>query len=167
MKKIEVEKITDNFIHIIGKEWMLVAAGNREKFNMMTANWGGVGFLWNKPVVFIFVRPERYTYGFIEQQERFTLSFMGEEHKGVYKICGSRSGRDIDKVAATGLTSVFTENGTPAFEESRLTLECRKLYAAPLTAENFLEKDIYIQWYGAHGGDHTLFVAEIVNAWSN
>ena len=59
MKAIDPSQLTDNFIGIISKEWMLVSAGDREKFNMMTANWGGVGYLWHKPVVFVFIRPER------------------------------------------------------------------------------------------------------------
>ena len=50
MKAIEPSLVKDNFIEIIGKEWMLVSAGDKDKFNMMTASWGGVGFLWNKPV---------------------------------------------------------------------------------------------------------------------
>ena len=62
MKAIEPNLIKDNFIEIIGKEWMLVSAGDKDKFNMMTASWGGVGFLWNKPVVFVFIRPERDVY---------------------------------------------------------------------------------------------------------
>lgn len=165
MKQVDIERISDNFIHIIGKEWMLVSAGNKEKFNMMTANWGGVGFLWNKPVVFIFVRPERYTYEFVESQPFFTLSFMSEEYKDVHKICGSKSGREIDKVAATGLTPIFTENGNPAFEESRLTLECKKLYADTIKESRFINKEIYEKWYGLKGGDHKMFIAEITNAW--
>lgn len=166
MKKLDVEMLTDNFVRTIGKEWMLVTAGDKEKFNMMTASWGGIGFLWNKPVAFVFIRPERYTYEFIEKQPGFTLSFMGEEHKEVHKICGSKSGRDLDKVAATGLTPVFTENGNVTFAESRLVLECRKLYAADIDKECFLVPDIYENWYGAKGGDHKMFIAEIVGAWS-
>lgn len=57
MKAINPNEIKDNFIELIGKEWMLVSAGDKEKFNMMTASWGGVGVLWNRPVVFaLFVR---------------------------------------------------------------------------------------------------------------
>ena len=95
MKKIEPNKLPDNYINIIGNEWMLVTAGTKEKFNTMTASWGGTGFLWNRPVVFIFIRPERYTYEFIENGDYFTLSFLGQEHKDVHKICVSKSGRDI------------------------------------------------------------------------
>ena len=57
MKAINPNEIKDNFIELIGKEWMLVSAGDKEKFNMMTASWGGVGVLWNRPVVFAFIRP--------------------------------------------------------------------------------------------------------------
>ena len=56
MKAINPNEIKDNFIELIGKEWMLVSAGDKEKFNMMTASWGGVGVLWNRPVVFAFIR---------------------------------------------------------------------------------------------------------------
>lgn len=101
MKEINVSELKDNMFDAISKEWMLVTAGTQEKFNMMTASWGGTGVLWAKPVAFIFIRPERYTYQFIEEGETLTLSFLGEEHKDIHKICGSKSGRDIDKVAAT------------------------------------------------------------------
>ncbi|MCK7537157.1 MAG: hypothetical protein MZV63_42425 [Marinilabiliales bacterium] len=64
--QIDPAEITDNLIGLIASDWMLVTAGSSDKFNTMTANWGGAGYLWNKPVVFVFVRPERYTYEFIE-----------------------------------------------------------------------------------------------------
>ena len=89
MKKLEISHLNDNFFETISKEWMLVTAGNSSKFNTMTANWGGIGFLWNKPVVYIFIRPERYTHKFIETNDYFTLSFLGEENKDIHKICGS------------------------------------------------------------------------------
>ena len=57
----------EDIIKLISKEWMLVTAGTSESFNTMTANWGGIGFLWNKPVAFVFIRPERYTHEFIEK----------------------------------------------------------------------------------------------------
>ena len=66
MKPIAVSQLSDNFFETISKEWMLVTAGNKDAFNTMTANWGGIGFLWNKPVVYVFIRPERYTFGFME-----------------------------------------------------------------------------------------------------
>ena len=130
----------------------------------MTANWGGAGFLWNRPVAFIFIRPERYTFDFIEQNDYLTLSFLGEEHKEVHKICGSKSGRDMDKVKATGLSPLFTENGSIIFEQARLTFECKKLYADLIKPRNFIDKSITDRWYGeSHGGFHKMYVMEIVN----
>ena len=148
MKEIKVNELTDNLFETISKEWMLVTAGTKDKFNTMTANWGGAGFLWNRPVAFIFIRPERYTFDFIEQNDYLTLSFLGEEHKEIHKICGSKSGRDMDKVKATGLSPLFTENGSITFEQARLTFECKKLYADLIKPGNFIDKSITDRWYG-------------------
>ena len=141
MKKLEVKDLKENFFEAIGKEWMLVTAGTKEKFNTMTASWGGIGWLWNKPVAFVFIRPERYTYEFVEENDYLTLSFLGEENKKIHAICGSKSGRNIDKVKETGLKPVFTENGNVLFEQARLSLECKKLYADGIKPECFLDKE--------------------------
>lgn len=161
MKKLKIGDLSDNVFDIIGKEWMLVTAGNQENFNTMTASWGGMGWLWNKPVAFVFVRPERYTYEFIEKNERLTLSFLGEENRKIHSVCGSMSGRDIDKVKETGLKPFFTEQGSVCFEQARLSLECKKLYADTIKSENFFEQESLNKWYGAHGGFHTMYILEI------
>ena len=164
--KLEASDLPDNVIQLIGKEWMLVTAGNENSFNTMTASWGGIGFLWNKPVVYIFIRPERYTREFVDAKGAFTLSFLGEEHKTAHKICGAKSGRDIDKVAATGLTPYFTDLGNPCFEESRLTLECKTLYVTKMDKDHFVDPALSEKWYSAMAGNpHNVYVAEILNAW--
>ena len=91
MKKIEVSELTENFFETISKEWMLVCAGDANRYNMMTASWGGIGWLWNKPVAFVFIRPERYTFEFTENNDFMTLSFLGKSPKAreVYNLCGS------------------------------------------------------------------------------
>lgn len=165
MKPIAPAEIADNFIDIIGREWMLVTAGRPENFNMMTASWGGAGYLWNKPVATIFVRPERYTYGFVEEAGRFSLSFLGEAHKAVHKVTGSKSGRDTDKVSEAGLHPRFTETGGIFYEETRLGLECKVLYADMIEASNFLDPALAGQWYGTKGGFHKMYVAEITAAY--
>lgn len=167
MKEINVSELKDNMFDAIGKEWMLVTAGNSSSFNTMTASWGGVGVLWGKPVAFIFIRPERYTREFIERENGLTLSFLGEAHRDVHSICGSKSGRDIDKVAATGLKPIFTEKGNVTFEQSRMTLECRKLYEQTISADNFIDKDMVDRWYGEKGGMHIMYVLEIEHVWVN
>ena len=152
----------EDIFNLIGKQWMLVTAGNQERFNTMTASWGGIGWLWNKPVAFVFIRPERYTHEFVEANERFTLSFYGENFRKALQLCGSKSGRDTDKVAATGLTPVTLESGAITFAEARLTLDCRKLFKTSMEEANFIEKELVEKWYGgSHGGFHDLYVVEI------
>lgn len=158
------KEIDDNFIKLIGDQWMLVTAGDSSGYNMMTASWGCAGFLWNKPVVFIFIRPQRHTFGFIEGNEEFTLSFFGEEYRNALQICGTVSGRDVNKTEKTGLTPRYTDAGNVAFEEARLILECRKLYADFLNPEAFIDRAILEKSY-PEKDFHKVYVAEIVNAW--
>lgn len=165
MERIEPNKLTENFFETFSSEWMLITAGDKEHFNTMTANWGGIGYLWNKPVVFIFVRPERYTFEFTEKKDYFTISFLGEENKDVHKICGSKSGRDTDKVKETGLKPITTELGNVIFEQGRLTLECKKLYSDVIKKESFMDPELVEKWYTHKGNPHIMYVAEIVNAW--
>ena len=79
-KENKPELLTDNPFELIGADWMLVTAGTPEAFNTMTASWGGLGVLWERKVCFIFIRPTRYTYEFIEKSDYFTLSFFAEKH---------------------------------------------------------------------------------------
>lgn len=164
MNKTTLETLgKENAFDLIGKEWMLVTAGNSESFNTMTASWGGIGWLWNKSVAFIFIRPDRYTHDFIETNDRLTLSFYGEEYRKALQICGSKSGRDINKVEETGLTPLALESGAMTFNEARMTLDCRKLFKSPMTAQNFIDKDILERWYNDQpgGGLHDIYVVEI------
>lgn len=163
---VNPKEINENAIQLIGDKWMLVTAGDSARFNMMTASWGCMGYLWNKPVVFIFIRPERYTYGFIEENPSFTLSFFGPKYREALKICGTVSGRDVNKVEESGLTPYFTPSGNVSFNEAYLVLECKKLYAEPLNPEAFIDKEILASKYSEEeGGLHKVYVAEIVNAW--
>ena len=163
--QIEPTDIEGNLIRQIASDWMLVTAGDKHKFNTMTANWGGVGYLWNKHVVFVFVRPERYTYQFIENSRGFTLSFFKEKYRDALNLCGSKSGRDCDKVAEASLTPHFTELGYPAFREARLVLECRKLYAETLSKSSFVDEEPLKIHYSTKGGIHKMYIAEIVKVW--
>jgi flavin reductase (DIM6/NTAB) family NADH-FMN oxidoreductase RutF len=80
-RQVRPQDISDNPFHLIDSDWMLVTAGTIRKWNTMTASWGGLGILWNKPVAFSFVRPTRHTYEFIEQASRYTLSFFPERYR--------------------------------------------------------------------------------------
>jgi len=157
--EIEPEEIRENTFKLIGKDWMLVTAGTFEKFNMMTASWGGLGVLWGKKVCYSFIRPSRYTYSFIENSDTFTLSFFGEEYREALKICGEKSGRDINKVEATGLTPFEGLPGMISFKEASLILECKKIYYQDIVPENFLNSNI--QNHYKLEDYHRMYIGEI------
>ena len=164
MKKTELKTLaSENAFDLIGKSWMLVTAGNKEKFNTMTASWGGIGWLWNRPVAFVFIRPERFTHDFVEREERLTLSFYREDCRGILQFCGTKSGRDVDKVKETGLRPVALESGAMTFEQARLTLDCRKLFKSPMAAAGFIDRSILEKWYNDRPGGslHDVYVVEI------
>lgn len=166
MKEISVSQLTDNPFEAIGKEWMLVTAGTPDHFNFMTASWGGVGVLWGQPVAFVFIRPERYTHEFIERSERLTLAFLGEAHRGALNYCGTHSGRQVNKIEATGLTSCLTPGGCVTFDQARLTLECRKLYKTRMQAADFIDATCLTRWYGdGKGSLHDVYVVAIEHAY--
>ena len=99
-KEINIRQIDQSAVKLINDEWALITAGSEEKWNTMTVSWGGLGELWGRDAAFIFIRPQRYTREFIEKSEFFTLSFFGGKNKKELSLCGSKSGRDIDKAAA-------------------------------------------------------------------
>jgi flavin reductase (DIM6/NTAB) family NADH-FMN oxidoreductase RutF len=136
-REISPETITDNTFKLIDKDWMLITAGTLENWNTMTASWGGFGILWSRPVTFCFVRPTRHTYGYMERADRYTLSFFGAEWRDALTLCGTKSGRDTDKAAATGLKPVSGSTGAVWFEQARMVLECRKLYFTDIDPRNF------------------------------
>lgn len=158
-KKISAKEIKDNPFCLIGDDWGLVTAEKNGSVNMMTVSWGGVGVMWNKPVAFTFIRPQRYTFGFLESGSGFTISFFDEAHRKALSFCGSKSGRDHDKVKETGLTTVFTDDGLPYFAEARLVLVCKKLYAQPLCEEGVTDKDSVLQYY--QDDYHQMYISEI------
>ncbi len=141
-KEILADDLNANVTRLIGKEWMLITAGTLDDYNTMTAAWGGIGFLWNMPVVFAFVRPQRYTYDFCEKYPEFTLSFFSKEHKKALSYCGTHSGRDVNKALETGLVPIATENGNVSFEQSNLIIECTKLYFDDIKKANFIQPEI-------------------------
>ena len=101
--KIKPEELTENVFHLINDDWMLVAAEDGGRTNAMTASWGGVGILWGKKVAFVFVRPQRYTKEFIDKSDKLSLSFFDDSWRKMLNYMGTVSGRDEDKIAASGL----------------------------------------------------------------
>ncbi|WP_321424767.1 DUF4468 domain-containing protein [uncultured Bacteroides sp.] len=162
-KQIAPDKIPGNIIKMLSEDWMLITAGNKDKFNMMTASWGGIGFLYQKPVTFCFINPTRYTYQLMENNDTYTLSFYTEAYRDALKYCGSKSGKDVDKVKGSGLTPITTPTGSKAFSQAWLVIECRKMVAQFLQSESITDKSLKDNWAGKQM--HKMFIGEIINVW--
>ena len=148
MKEISVEGLKLNPSTLIGKEWALLTAGNKDGYNTMTVSWGQMGELWNKPTTVVYIRPQRYTKEFVDRH-REALSYLG-----------SHSGRDEDKLAKTDLTGTATDDYA-YIEQAKLVFVCKKLYRQPMTPDSFIDKSLIEKCYAA-GDFHEMYVGEIV-----
>jgi flavin reductase (DIM6/NTAB) family NADH-FMN oxidoreductase RutF len=111
----------------------------------------------------VFVRPQRYTFQFLQREEYFTLSFLPEEHRDVLAICGTFSGRDTDKVKKAGLTPVKLAEGVITFQKASKVIVCKKLYGADfINPDAFADASITGNIY-PQKDFHYLFVGEIVD----
>lgn len=158
-RRIDPAELTENAISLIGDDWMLITAEKAGKINMMTASWGGLGFLWGTPVAFVFIRPERYTFGFVEDGDTFTLSFFEEKYRDMLRMMGTKSGREVNKCAASGMMIDCSSPHSPFPEDARLVMKVRKLYA------DFLKEECFIDGapmkYYEKDGLHKMYVCKI------
>lgn len=160
MRKIDLGDLNMNLPELLEKRWALLTAADGEGCNPMTVSWGGVGRLWNLPVVTVYVRPQRYTKGLMDGEKYFSLTFLPEELHETVALCGARSGRDTDKVKECGLT-VLTDEKAPYFAQGELTFICRKVYAQDMAGECFTDPAVDSKNYP--GKDyHRMYVGEIV-----
>lgn len=157
-----VEEVEFSPFTKIGKEWALVSAGSKSKYNTMTVSWGGLGVLWGKNVAFLFIRESRYTKEFIDQGDFVSISFLDEQYRDALNFCGSHSGRDCDKFKEAGLTPAF-RHGIPYADEANFVLLCSKLASIPIEESTFIDKSLSPNFY-ADGDPHTMYVVEIIEA---
>ena len=150
----------ENAVRAIGENWMLIVAKDEKqnRANAMTASWGCIGMLWNKPVAICFIRPQRHTYSLVESTERISLAFPDAAYRSAMMLCGRKSGRDCDKLTEAGLTSSEMD-GVPVLDQAEWTLICRKLYADDLKEESFLDPSL-LSNYKDHDF-HRVYVCEI------
>ena len=145
-KSISPAELSGNIIQRISRQWALATAEKPDgTANTMTISWGGAGYLWNQPVAFLFVRPQRYTYEFVEAADGFSLCFLPEQYRSELQYCGTISGRDEDKIAHCGFT-VAHQDGVPYFEEAEAVLICKKIYAQDLTKDCALSELVTRQY---------------------
>lgn len=165
---IAPDSLRDNVFDLIGNQWMLVTAGDTAKMNTMTAAWGGFGMLWSKPTAFITIKDIRYTYQFLQDKHAYTLSFFDEKYRPALNICGTKSGRDTDKIKEAGLTPITTPSGMMTFKEARMVIECVDMYETELDPNAIrpaYKDSIVKEYYTADKGKHHLFLSEIKHIW--
>lgn len=159
MKQIDIREIKESAVKLINDDWALLSAGNENGWNTMTVSWGGLGELWNKDVVFVFVRPQRYTKEFIDRDGVFSLSFFGGKMKKEMGVCGSVSGRDHDKVQEAGISPVFCD-GTVYVDNAEYVLVCKTLYTDFIDPDGFVDKALDEKNY-SQKDYHKVYVAQI------
>ena len=148
MQEISYKDLKFNPFNLIGGEWMLITAGDENSL------WGH-----NDPTAVIYLRPSRYTKKFVDEEPYFTLCVMDKSFKKQMAYLGSVSGRDEDKIAKTGLTPVYA-NDSVYFQEAKLVLVCKKLYASELQESGFLYQDTIDESYPQRDF-HTMYVGKI------
>lgn len=159
-KQDQIKAAQVRIVEELAGEWGFITAGTIDDFNTMTIAWGQTGTMWWKPVVTAYVVPTRHTYGYVNDNDYFTIQLFPEGHREDLQLLGSRSGRDGDKVAETKLTPVACEHGV-TFAEASLTLVCKKLYRQPMETE-LMPQDVAEQYYAAQPA-HEAYIAEIVD----
>lgn len=146
--------------HMIGQEWLLLTATAPDgRYNSMTASWGGLGVLWGKPVLYCFIRPQRYTHVFSEQGEHLSACVFDPRYRDALTLCGTRSGRELDKARACHFTPVTAKNGAVYYEEARLVFLGRKLYTGKIDPQGFCDPGIAALY--PTQDYHTVYVYEI------
>ena len=161
----DLKSLDLNLTRFWGGQNALLTAGDRTGCNTMTIGWGQNGVVWGVPVCTVYVRPERHTYSFIEAQDFFTLSFLPAGSQKIMALCGSRSGRDVDKIAACGLTLRYGAGDAPFFGEAELALVCRKIYVQDLDLSGATGEAIG-PFYGPGNGVHRAYTGQIVEAYA-
>ena len=164
MKETDLRELNLNPFTLFGNDWLVLAAGNeRTGCNAMTVSWGHLGCLWshNKPTAIAYVRQSRYTKELIDKTDLFTLSLI--EDRSALGYLGSHSGRDENKFENAGIKPFFTD-GTTAIEGAKLVFVCRKLYKAPISAENFIDQSVVAKDY-ANGDYHDMYIGEIIKTY--
>lgn len=146
-EQVDISSLELNpFSAIQSDSFLITAATQEDRWNTMTAGWGFLGVMWAKPAFGVVVRDSRYTYSFLEESNGFTCSFFSPEYKKALQFCGSHSGRDTDKVAATGLTPVLLDGyegiDLVTFEQANMVFCCSLASKTDLKPQEFINPTI-------------------------
>ncbi len=168
-RKIDVWQYASQLLEPLGKG-VLVTAKADGQVNPMTIGWGHLGIEWGKPIFVVYIRQSRYTKQLLEKNPEFTVNVpYGSTVPDILAFCGTKSGRDVDKVQALGLTLEEPETvSVPGIRELPLTLECKVIYKQDQEpkAINQENTDRYYAAGTANGGDyHTAYYGQITAAY--
>lgn len=165
---MEFTKNLDKAIQNINRGRALLTSKYNGKINTMTIGWGSVGIIWRKPVFTVLVRESRYTREFLENSGEFTVSVCFDDSmKKAFSICGTKSGRDIDKFKECNLKAVPGKSvSSPVMGGCNIYYECKVVYKRDMD-KKFLSEDVDSDCYGgSNTGDyHTIYYGEIVNCY--
>lgn len=164
MRKVEYNTVANEALEQLSAGAFLTTKYKGE-VNTMTIAWGNIGFMWQKPIFTVMVRPSRHTYKMIDHSESFTVSLpVDNDMKQALGYCGSKSGKDIDKIKELGLTLLEGQSvDTPIIGECSLHFECKIVAKQELKPE-CVSSDIEERAYNT-GDLHTLFYGEIVECY--
>jgi flavin reductase (DIM6/NTAB) family NADH-FMN oxidoreductase RutF len=169
-KQITPEETADKFniFTLLGKDFFVVTAGKRERYNSMVGSGGNFGLLFKKPTVMGCFRSDRYTLELIEKKQVYILSFFPDEYKQQMMFLGNKSGRDSNKMSETELSSIETPSGNISFEEARLIIECKLTQITTPSLDDFYSeeaKDWLKEAYKCANDYRKYVFGEITHAW--
>jgi flavin reductase (DIM6/NTAB) family NADH-FMN oxidoreductase RutF len=166
LRPIDLTSLKPEIFRLFEEQPPLLTAGDRSSCNTMTIGWCQLGTLWHLPVCTVYVRPERYTYQFMEAQDYFTVSVLPESEKQTMRICGTKSGRDLDKIKECGLTLCYGAGDAPFFEEAELVLVCKKIFVQDMTPDCVVDGTNILPYYNATNGWHRIYTGQVVEAYT-
>lgn len=164
----DIKSFNADIFRLFDNDWALLTAGTMSDHNAMTISWGQLGSLWGMPgkarnIVTVFVKPARHTFSFMERHDIFSVCWFPKEFRKDLGILGSKSGRDGDKLALTGLTAKAAGDGV-GYDQATLTLVCRKIYSEQLK-KNRIPADAVATFYSGDDGiePHHMYIGEVLH----
>ncbi len=141
----------------------LLVAG-KDTPNIMTIGWGTLGIVWGRPMFIVLVRQSRHTHSFLDEHDEFTVCLPDSDMKEAVSLCGTKSGRDVDKVAECGFTMAPGRSvSVPYIAQCPLHYECRVVHTNEVLPQN-LDESVSAEYYSA-GDYHTAYFGEILGVY--
>ena len=164
-RKIDVTDYSDHITKAL-KRGVFLMTKVGDKVNSMVIGWGHIGRVWERPVFIAYVRNNRYTREMLDSNPEFTINIpLTGYDKKAFALCGTKSGRDMDKITEAGLTLIEPEViSVPAIKEIPLTLECQVIYRQEQDASQ-LPETIRRQFYRIEKEDHITYYGLIESAY--